>query len=86
MLQCGTRVFRTPKSQIMPIDFATQVKGGFGSEHSKPFTASRSCKSKQNCLRFGLSFGFSEHFGNVELVSVANRNLESFPFMLYLYL
>jgi hypothetical protein len=23
MLQCGTRVFRTPKSQIMAIDFAT---------------------------------------------------------------
>jgi hypothetical protein len=23
MLQCGTRVFPTPKSQIIPIDFAT---------------------------------------------------------------
>jgi hypothetical protein len=33
MLQCGTRVFRTPKSQIMPTDSVTQVKGGFISEH-----------------------------------------------------
>jgi hypothetical protein len=79
MLQCGTRVFRTPKSQIMPIDFATQVKGGFSTEqepvletiHFQPF------------LQITAS---SEHFGNVELVSVTNQNLESFPFMLYLHL
>jgi hypothetical protein len=32
-LQYGTQVFHTPKSQIMPTDFATHVKCGFVSEH-----------------------------------------------------
>jgi hypothetical protein len=79
MLQCGTRVFRKSKSQIMPSDFATHVKCGLVSEH----------KSVLETIHLQLFLSIttpSEYFKNVELVSVANRNLESFPFMLYLHL
>jgi hypothetical protein len=51
----------------MPIDFATQVKCGFVSEHESVLETIH----LQPFLQISAS---SEHFGNVELVSIANRN------------
>jgi hypothetical protein len=66
MLQCGMWVFHNPKSQIMPTNFATQVKCGFVSEHESVLETIH----LQPFLQITAS---SEHFRNVKLVSVASQ-------------
>jgi hypothetical protein len=77
MLHCGTWVFHTPKSQVMPIDFATQVKCGFVSEHGSVL---------ETIHLQPLQITASSEHSEMSSLSVLPIETWSFPFMLYLHL